>query len=362
MLTDPHEGCHYEEAEWLRNPQYLRGILLVAKLFEMTKFRITIYGGFMEKILKMKAFILFYAMLLLLPLGPLYAQQSQTDPPAILGNLKNAIDGSLKEIDGYLIVVSKKAALNGLEGWKIEKALGGLCHSVPGSIDCATVNPGGKMVTVMPAEYKKYKGADISTQEHVIRLQKTGKPVVSNVFRSVEGIDAVDIEHPAYLKNRELAGAVSLLFRPDAFLASTIAPVLKGLPYEAWLMQKDGRILYDTAVKQTGLMLFEDPLYRPYQSLLAAGRKIAADRKGKGFYEFLAVGKQRPVRKDIVWDTVELYGMEWRLVVVYSASPATTNRPLIGGDRDSHGCIGSAGYSWCESKQKCLRIWEEPCP
>jgi len=34
---------------------------------------------------------------------------------------------------------------------------------------------------------------------------------------------------------------------------------------------------------------------------------------------------------------------------------------LLGGDRDEHGCIGSAGYSWCEVKQKCLRIWEEPC-
>lgn len=35
--------------------------------------------------------------------------------------------------------------------------------------------------------------------------------------------------------------------------------------------------------------------------------------------------------------------------------------PLVGGDRDEHGCIGSAGYSWCEEKQKCLRIWEENC-
>ena len=34
---------------------------------------------------------------------------------------------------------------------------------------------------------------------------------------------------------------------------------------------------------------------------------------------------------------------------------------LLGGDRDEHGCIGSAGYSWCEAKQKCLRVWEEKC-
>lgn len=32
-----------------------------------------------------------------------------------------------------------------------------------------------------------------------------------------------------------------------------------------------------------------------------------------------------------------------------------------GGDVDEHGCIPSAGYSWCEEKQKCLRTWEEPC-
>lgn len=34
---------------------------------------------------------------------------------------------------------------------------------------------------------------------------------------------------------------------------------------------------------------------------------------------------------------------------------------LIGGDKDSHGCLIAAGYSWCEAKQKCLRTWEEKC-
>lgn len=41
---------------------------------------------------------------------------------------------------------------------------------------------------------------------------------------------------------------------------------------------------------------------------------------------------------------------------------STTTKPmLIGGDKDAHGCLPSAGYSWCEIKQKCLRVWEEPC-
>ena len=40
---------------------------------------------------------------------------------------------------------------------------------------------------------------------------------------------------------------------------------------------------------------------------------------------------------------------------------ATTTEELIGGDRDKHGCLIAAGYSWCEEKQKCLRVWEEGC-
>ncbi len=32
---------------------------------------------------------------------------------------------------------------------------------------------------------------------------------------------------------------------------------------------------------------------------------------------------------------------------------------VVGGDRDEHGCIGSAGYIWSEIDQQCVRPWEE---
>jgi len=40
---------------------------------------------------------------------------------------------------------------------------------------------------------------------------------------------------------------------------------------------------------------------------------------------------------------------------------APVNPKVVGADRDAHGCIGSAGYVWCDQRQKCLRPWEEPC-
>ncbi|WP_175822787.1 hypothetical protein [Burkholderia sp. BCC0419] len=51
-----------------------------------------------------------------------------------------------------------------------------------------------------------------------------------------------------------------------------------------------------------------------------------------------------------------------------SSAPANTSAPadaaaqaappVVGGDRDAHGCIGSAGYAWCERTQQCERPWE----
>ena len=36
-------------------------------------------------------------------------------------------------------------------------------------------------------------------------------------------------------------------------------------------------------------------------------------------------------------------------------------KPVIGGDRDEHGCLIAAGYRWCPSTEKCQRMWEEYC-
>ncbi|MGU7814816.1 hypothetical protein [Burkholderia sp. AW49-1] len=41
-----------------------------------------------------------------------------------------------------------------------------------------------------------------------------------------------------------------------------------------------------------------------------------------------------------------------------TAQTAQAAPPVVGGDRDAHGCIGSAGYAWCERTQLCERPWE----
>lgn len=46
---------------------------------------------------------------------------------------------------------------------------------------------------------------------------------------------------------------------------------------------------------------------------------------------------------------------------VNTHSPSVVSNQSVGGDRDTHGCIGSAGYSWCQAKNICERSWESYC-
>jgi len=38
---------------------------------------------------------------------------------------------------------------------------------------------------------------------------------------------------------------------------------------------------------------------------------------------------------------------------------AQKKTPVVGGDRDVHGCIGSAGYTYSQIKNDCVRVFEQ---
>mmetsp|Transcript_22860 Transcript_22860/g.90652 ORF Transcript_22860/g.90652 Transcript_22860/m.90652 type:complete len:444 (+) Transcript_22860:207-1538(+) len=39
----------------------------------------------------------------------------------------------------------------------------------------------------------------------------------------------------------------------------------------------------------------------------------------------------------------------------------TADECPLGADHDEHGCSASAGYTWCEARRACVRLWERPC-
>ena len=43
--------------------------------------------------------------------------------------------------------------------------------------------------------------------------------------------------------------------------------------------------------------------------------------------------------------------------LLLAACNTTPKEPLVGADRDEHGCIGSAGYQWSALAGQCVRLF-----
>ncbi len=245
------------------------------------------------------------------------SDQQDVELPPILSELEKKITAELNKMDQDVAKLAKNLSEKDLKTDGTVKMLGDLCRSYPYAVDCSVVDRNGIMVLVEPEKYAVFAGSNISAQEQVIRLKESKKPVMSNVIKTVEGIDAVDLEHPVLSSRGELSGSVSLLFRPESLFSHIIPPVLQGMPVEAFVMQTDGRILYDADKEEIGRMLFDDPMYKPFSQLTALGTIISREKTGTGSYEFRREGTEKVVKKDAHWTAIGLHGTEWRLVIMH---------------------------------------------
>jgi hypothetical protein len=46
------------------------------------------------------------------------------------------------------------------------------------------------------------------------------------------------------------------------------------------------------------------------------------------------------------------------LICLSACTKELAPQPLAGSNKDVHGCIGSAGYLWCDKENACVRPWE----
>ena len=239
------------------------------------------------------------------------------DVSAVLLKLKETTASVLNKMDSDVALAAKELVKTGLTGPGARRIISRLCLAYPETTtDCAAVDDKGIMVSIEPAGYGNLEGSDISAQEQVVRLQKTKKPVLSAVFRSVEGINAVDLEYPVFSDEGKLEGSLSMLIRPEFVLSDVVASVIDRSPVDAWVIQKDGLILYDREKQEIGRNIFSDPIYKPFPQLRALTRRIAEEDSGSGVYEYPFENSGRPVKKQAYWTTVELHGAQWRLVVI----------------------------------------------
>ena len=99
-------------------------------------------------------------------------------------------------------------------------------------------------------------GTDISDQKHIREMLREHKPVVSDVFKAVEGFDAVALHVPVF-KGSEFKGTIGILINFQS-LAKRYLDVIKiGETGHAWVVSRDGTRLYTPVPGFTGKSVSE---------------------------------------------------------------------------------------------------------
>lgn len=242
------------------------------------------------------------------------------EPPLLdlsLDRFVQDLQKSLNRIDGALAELVEQRKSNAEEKAQIRELLRSIINENTEVVSASYVDRTGIVRHIEPSDYRNLENADVSTRDHAITMLETRNPVFSSGFSSFEGFLAVDLAHPLLDDKGNYAGSISALVRPGLLIDPLLKTSATPPEYELWIMQTDGMIIFDPDREEIGRMLFSDPLYADYPSLLALGKTIAAEPAGKGSYIFLATGAKQKAIKNVVWQTVGLHGRQWRVVLAY---------------------------------------------
>jgi hypothetical protein len=123
-----------------------------------------------------------------------------------------------------------------------------------------------------------------------------------------------------------------------------------------------------TRVTRSGKVLGPDQRVTPYEGLKAITIWPAYQHFEEGQKGSIEVGKQADfvILSDnpLTVDPLEIASIKVLETIndgetVYQmGNDSVAVATVVGGDRDAQGCIGSAGYQWCEKLQQCARPWE----
>jgi hypothetical protein len=260
------------------------------------------------------------AVLIVVMAGCLGPVKTEKELQSATGNVQSIIQSKLLNLNNAVSDAAKKIAKSGLQGDQTRDVLNTLCKKYPYLVDCSAADAYGKMVTVAPEAYRHYEGTDTANTDaskmFFASLAKNKKPVLSNVFRAVEGIDAVVLICPVVTSEGEVMGSVSALFNPADLVAGTLAPAAGVRVLKINVVQTDGLVTYCSDGTDTGKNLLTDEKYKTFPGFIAASEKLVAQKTGTADYTYTDDVTGKNMNKTVYWTTVELDGAEWRLASI----------------------------------------------
>ena len=157
-------------------------------------------------------------------------------------------------------------------------------------------------------------GNDISDQKHVRELLRDHKPVISDVFKAVEGFDSIAIHVPIF-KGAVFKGSIGILINFESIAKRYLDVIKFGKTGYAWVVSRDGTVLYSPVPGVTGKSVFEYIKGKP--SFVVMVNDMLKGHEGTAAYSFDRIGDQGvgQLKKYAVYMPVQIGNTFWSISV-----------------------------------------------
>lgn len=236
----------------------------------------------------------------------------QTAEEAVLRGAVSGINDELTSVRASTAGSARALGEAGLTGAAGKEAVRQMMLNHPWVESALVIRKDGVVTMAVPENYAGLLNASLAFSPQTAQALRAQAPLVSDAFHLEQGYCGVIQSYPVF--GPDYLGYVNIAYRPDALIERAIAPLTDGTPYDVWVTQTDGLVIYDTTPEEIGRNLFADQDYRSPE-LQEAFARIVAEPSGSVDYSFWDRNWERNVTKKAIWDTAGIDGAAWRVVV-----------------------------------------------
>ncbi len=157
-------------------------------------------------------------------------------------------------------------------------------------------------------------GIDISSQPHVKYLLNEHRPVLSDVFKSVQGYRAVAMHIPV-IKNGRFHGSIGVLIDFEYLSGRFLEKIGVGDGGYAWMLNANGTILYSPVQGYAGKTINE--VFGGFHQLVEICESMMRGEKGSGSYDYnFFRGNSEGLHKNYAsYTPLDLMNTRWSIAV-----------------------------------------------
>ncbi len=174
------------------------------------------------------------------------------------------------------------------------------------------VDEKGTILYTVP--YHSSIGSNISNQKHVREILGEHKPVVSDVFRAVQGFEAIAIHVPVF-RGTSFKGTIAILIDFESLARRYFGMIRIGQTGYAWVISQNGKLIYSPILESVGKSILE--IFEEFPSSITMAQEMLKGQQGRAVYMFdrLDSQKTRPAKNLAIYMPIRIGNTFWSIAV-----------------------------------------------